>query len=105
MYGIRQVGHDHLQQIATPDYEIVAGLCTRWREILRGISQKARIYGHQWPLSERAANAGMRQALKNVFALKEDEFFVPENYASVGAIGAICAVMEEPSLKTEFSWP
>ncbi|HEX2966211.1 MAG TPA: acyl-CoA dehydratase activase-related protein, partial [Syntrophorhabdaceae bacterium] len=49
-----------------------------------------------------AANAGMRKALKEVFGLKDDEFFVPQLFTSTGAIGALHAVIEEPSLKQEF---
>jgi predicted CoA-substrate-specific enzyme activase len=93
----------HLQQIATPDYEIVAGLCYALARNFKGNIAKGKdVRTPVAFIGGVAANAGMRQALKNVFALKEDEFFIPENFTSIGAIGALCAVMEEPSLKRNF---
>jgi predicted CoA-substrate-specific enzyme activase len=93
----------HLQQVATPDYEIVAGLCYALARNFKGNIAKGKDL--QTPVAfigGVAANAGMRKALKEVFGLKEEEFFIPENFTSAGAVGALYTVIEEPSLKKDF---
>ena len=93
----------HLQQIATPDYEIVAGLCYALARNFKGNIAKGKdIRTPVAFIGGVAANAGMRKALKEVFGLKEEEFFVPENFTSAGAVGALYTVIEEPSLKQDF---
>ncbi|MBI5640907.1 MAG: CoA protein activase [Nitrospirae bacterium] len=77
----------HLQQIATPVEDIVAGLCfavarnfkgsiARGREMARPVSFQGGV----------AANSGMIRAFKEVLGL--EELFVPAEYALMGAIGA-----------------
>jgi len=93
----------HLQQTATPDFEIVAGLCYALARNFKGNIAKGKdIKTPVAFIGGVAANAGMRKALKEVFALREDQFFVPENFTSAGAIGALYAVIEEPLLKQDF---
>ena len=93
----------HLQQIATPDYEIVAGLCYALARNFKGNIAKGRdIKTPVAFIGGVAANAGMRKALREVFDLKEEDFFIPENFTAMGAIGAIYTVIEEPSLKENF---
>ena len=93
----------HLQQIATPDYEIVAGLCYALARNFKGNIAKGKdILTPVAFIGGVAANAGMRKALKEVFDLKDEEFFVPENFTSAGAVGALYTVIEEPSLKQDF---
>ena len=93
----------HLQQIATPDYEIVAGLCYALARNFKGNIAKGKdILTPVAFIGGVAANAGMRKALKEVFGLKDEEFFVPENFTSAGAVGALYTVIEEPSLKQDF---
>jgi predicted CoA-substrate-specific enzyme activase len=62
----------HLQQIATPDYDIVAGLCYAMARNFKGsIAKGKRI---EKPISFQggvAANLGMRRAFENVFELSE----------------------------------
>ncbi len=94
----------HLQQIATPDYEIVAGLCYALARNFKGNIAKGKdIKTPVAFIGGVAANGGMRKALKDVFALKDDAFLVPEHYTAMGAIGALYAVIEDPSLKRPFS--
>ena len=94
----------HLQQIATPDYEIVAGLCYALARSFKGSVAKGRdIITPVAFVGGVAANAGMRRALKEVFSLDSDRFFVPEQFMFMGAIGAVYAVMDEPSLKRVFT--
>ena len=93
----------HLQQIATPDYEIVAGLCYALARNFKGNIAKGKDI--RMPVAfigGVAANAGMRKALKEVFGLKDGHFIVPEHYTSMGALGAIHVVLEEPSLQEKF---
>ncbi|MBI5187944.1 MAG: CoA protein activase [Nitrospirae bacterium] len=83
----------HLQQIATPMEDIVAGLCfavarnfkgsiSRGRDIILPISFQGGV----------AANKGMVRAFKEIFEL--DDLFVPEDYALMGAIGAVLKDMD-----------
>nr|MBP6942355.1 hypothetical protein [Syntrophorhabdaceae bacterium] len=93
----------HLQQIATPDYEIVAGLCYALARNFKGNIAKGKdMRGPVAFTGGVAANAGMRRAMQEVFSLKDGDFFVPEHFASMGAIGAIYAVLDDPSLKKAF---
>jgi predicted CoA-substrate-specific enzyme activase len=94
----------HLQQIATPDYEIVAGLCYALARNFRGnISKGKDLKAPVAFIGGVAANAGMRKAIKDVFELTDETFFVPENYTSIGAAGAVFAVIEDAALKVPFA--
>jgi predicted CoA-substrate-specific enzyme activase len=79
----------HLQQIATPDYDIVAGLCYAMARNFKGsIAKGKRI---EKPISFQggvAANLGMRRAFENVFELSEGELVIPQFFKEMGAIGA-----------------
>ncbi|WP_028895113.1 acyl-CoA dehydratase activase [Syntrophorhabdus aromaticivorans] len=93
----------HLQQIATPDYEIVAGLCYALARNFKGNIAKGKDVRHPVAfVGGVAANAGMRRALKDVFSLGDGQFFVPEHFTAMGAIGAVYAVLDKPDLKTAF---
>ena len=87
----------HLQQGATPDYDIVAGLCYalarnfksnigKGKNIIRPVSFQGGV----------AANAGMRKAFFDVLELKEGELTIPKHFASMGAIGAAFLTLESP---------
>ncbi len=86
----------HLQQEATPDYDIVAGLCyalarnfksniAKGKSMLKPISFQGGV----------AANCGMVRAFQDVMGLKPGELIIPEYYASMGAIGAALGIMEK----------
>ncbi|HOJ43321.1 MAG TPA: acyl-CoA dehydratase activase, partial [Syntrophorhabdaceae bacterium] len=93
----------HLQQIATPDYDIVSGLCYALaRNFKSNVAKGKNIIKPVAFVGGVAANAGMKRAIKDVFSLKDEEFIIPEYFTSMGAIGAVYTVMDEPSLKTEF---
>jgi predicted CoA-substrate-specific enzyme activase len=93
----------HLQQTATPDYEIVAGLCYALARNFKGNIAKGKDVSHPVAfVGGVAANAGMRRAMKDVFSLSDAELFVPEHFTSMGALGALYAVMDEPGLKKKF---
>ena len=84
----------HLQQGATPDYEIMAGLCHAMvRNLKSNIAKGKKIVP---PLSFQggvAANLGVRKAIQEIMELTDDEFIVPEHFLSMGAIGAALHTM------------
>ncbi|MBI5327976.1 MAG: CoA activase [Deltaproteobacteria bacterium] len=86
----------HLQQAATPDYDIVAGLCYavarnfkssigKGKEFIRPVAFQGGV----------AANLGVRKAFKDVLDLKDDEYIIPKHFASMGAIGSVFNAMEK----------
>jgi len=88
----------HLQQIATPVEDIVAGLCFAVARNFKGsISRGRNIIP---PVSFQggvAANKGMARAFKEIFKL--DDLFVPEDYALLGAVGAVLKDMHESRIQ------
>lgn len=90
----------HLQQKATPEYDIIAGLCFALaRNFKSTVSSGADI---QLPLSFQgglAANPGMVRAIGEVFEADDDQFIIPEYYAAMGAIGAVYAARESGTIK------
>jgi predicted CoA-substrate-specific enzyme activase len=79
----------HLQQVGTPVYDIVAGLCfamirnfkgqvIRGRELAQPVSLQGGV----------AANKGIIRAVKEVLELDEADLIIPEYYAVLGAAGA-----------------
>ena len=92
----------HLQQIATPDYELVAGLCFALaRNFKSNIAKGKEIKKPLAFIGGVAANAGMRRAIEEVFSI-EGELIVPDRFASMGALGAVFAVLDDPQLKVQF---
>jgi predicted CoA-substrate-specific enzyme activase len=91
----------HLQQIATPDYDIVAGLCYALARNFKSNIGKGKTFIK--PVSFQggvAANVGMRKAFRDVLGLSEGELIIPKHFASMGAIGAVLVTREsEPSQK------
>jgi len=80
----------HLQQIATPDYDIVAGLCYALARNFKSNIGKGRAFIR--PISFQggvAANVGMRRAFLDVLELEEEDLIIPKYFASMGALGAI----------------
>lgn len=77
----------HLQQIATPVEDIVAGLCFAVARNFKGSIAKG--IELRPPVAFQggvAANAGMRRAFQEVFQL--EQLVVPADYALMGAMGA-----------------
>ncbi|MBN2404507.1 MAG: CoA activase, partial [Coriobacteriia bacterium] len=86
----------HLQQEATPDYDIVAGLCfalarnfrsniAKGKELVKPVSFQGGV----------AFNEGMIRAFTEVLELKSGELVIPEHRASMGAIGAVLVCAEK----------
>lgn len=77
----------HLQQIATPLEDIVAGLCFAVARNFKGCISRGRSLIS--PVSFQggvAANEGMVRAFREIFRLKK--LFIPEDFALMGALGA-----------------
>jgi predicted CoA-substrate-specific enzyme activase len=93
----------HLQQIATPDYDIVAGLCfavarnfrssiARGKKFVRPIAFEGGV----------AANPGMVRAFTEILELTDGELIVPPHFNVMSALGAAFLAAEEKSLVTGF---
>jgi predicted CoA-substrate-specific enzyme activase len=87
----------HLQQIATPVHDIVAGLCfavarnfksclARGKELEKPVSFQGGV----------AANRGMVRAFRELFNLGSDDLIIPQYHASMGALGALYHVLNHP---------
>ncbi len=85
----------HLQQIATPVYDIVAGLCFA---VVRNVkSNLARGREVEKPVAFQggvAANAGVVRAFREIFSLNDGDLIIPKHHASMGAIGAVYNVLD-----------
>lgn len=84
----------HLQQLATPDYDIVAGLCFAMARNFKSNIAKGKQFTK--PISFQggvAANKGMVRAFEEVLELQPGELIIPKYFASMGAIGAALTAM------------
>ena len=94
----------HLQQVATPDYDIVAGLCLAVARNFKSTLGRGKPFVR--PVSFQggvAANLGMRKAFLEGLELAEDELIIPKYYASMGAIGSVLLTMEDTSFSNMFN--
>ncbi len=93
----------HLQQGATPDYDIVAGLCYALaRNFKSNIAKGKSVVTPVAFQGGVAANLGMRKAFFDVLELKEGELITPKHFASMGAIGAAYLTMGTPEKWKKF---
>jgi len=85
----------HLQQIATPVHDIIAGLCFALaRNFQSDICQGKKLESPVAFQGGVAANAGMVRAFREVLGLGEEDLVIPRHYASMGAIGAVLMLQE-----------
>ena len=87
----------HLQQIATPVHDIVAGLC--FAVARNFISTLGRGKTIQFPALFQggvAANKGMVRAFRELLNVTDGELIIPEYHASMGAIGSLYYLMDRP---------
>jgi len=94
----------HLQQIATSDHDIVAGLCFAVARNFRSTIGKGLTFKH--PVAFQggvAANVGMRRAFADILELGPDEFIIPKHFASMGAIGACLLAIADHSCNKEWA--
>ncbi len=88
----------HLQQEATPDCDIIAGLCQAMVRNFKGTIGKGKQF--QKPIVFQggvAANRGMVKAMETVLGLGPGELIIPKYYNCMGAIGAAFIVLEKPN--------
>jgi predicted CoA-substrate-specific enzyme activase len=86
----------HLQQIATPDHDIVAGLCFAMaRNFKATIGKGKKFLAPLLFLGGVAANAGMRRAFREVLHLSDQEMTVPDHFNTSGAVGAALMAREK----------
>jgi len=87
----------HLQQVGTPDYDIIAGLCYAMARNFKSTLAKGKTLH---PIvafhGGVAANKGMVRAMRDVLELDESQFVVPPNHALMCAIGAAIYGRENP---------
>ncbi len=84
----------HLQQIATPVEDIVAGLCFAVARNFKGSICKNMTLPH--PISFQggvAANSGVKRAFREV--MNCDDIIIPEHFSVMPAIGAVLKDMED----------
>ena len=80
----------HLQQIATPLHDIVAGLCFAVARNFKSTLGRGKKFEKPFVFQGGvAANAGMVRAFREIFELEDGELLIPEYHASMGALGAI----------------
>jgi predicted CoA-substrate-specific enzyme activase len=85
----------HLQQIATPDHDIVAGLCYGMvRNFKATVGKGKSITPPVLFLGGVAANLGMRRAFRDVLRLAGGDMSVPDHFSTSGAVGAALSVRE-----------
>ena len=86
----------HLQQQATPDYDIVAGLCFALARNLK--SNLGRAAEFTPPVAFQggvASNRGVVRAFTEVLGLEPGELLIPPHHRSTGAIGAVLTALGE----------
>ncbi len=86
----------HLQQIATPDHDIIMGLCMAMARNFK--SNEARGIDLEQPIAFQggvAANPGMIRAFELVLEMAPGELVIPEYFFSTGAIGAVLYMLEK----------
>lgn len=92
----------HLQQIATPDYEIVAGLCYAVARNFKSSISKGKKFVK--PIAFQggvAANTGVVKAFIDILNLKVEEFIISEHHGTMGAIGAAKFLFDKESEKSQ----
>ncbi len=90
----------HLQQIATPVHDIVAGLC--FAVARNFISSMGKGKKFEFPVIFQggvAANAGVVRAFRELLKTEEGDLIIPEYHASMGAIGALYYVLDQKDLE------
>ncbi|RJR45978.1 MAG: CoA activase [Deltaproteobacteria bacterium] len=86
----------HLQQGATPDFEIIAGLCQAMARNLKSNIAKGKTITAPVAFQGGVAhNLGVRQAFRQVFDLDETGLIIPPHFCALGAVGAMLATREQ----------
>jgi predicted CoA-substrate-specific enzyme activase len=86
----------HLQQIATPDFDIVSGLCYAVARNFKSAIARGKKFVP--PIAFEggvAANPGVRRAFNDILGLDENKLIIPGNFNVMGALGAAKLVSED----------
>lgn len=86
----------HLQQVGTPDYDIIAGLCYAVARSYKSNVGRGKVF--QKPVAffgGVAANVGVVKALADELEIAVEDIFIPPTHAVTGAIGAALAAREQ----------
>jgi predicted CoA-substrate-specific enzyme activase len=87
----------HLQQGATPDYEIIYGLCLAMARNLKSNIAKGKTVTPPVAFQGGVAhNLGVRQAFRQVLGLDDTSLIIPPHFCALGALGAVLAAREQP---------
>ncbi len=93
----------HLQQIATPDYDIVAGLCYAVARNFKSAIARGKRFDR--PIAFEggvAANPGMVRAFTDILELDHGELIVPNHYNVMSALGAALLADEQSAVVEHF---
>jgi len=91
----------HAQQVGVQPPEIFKGLCEAVMRNFKGTIVKSReLMPKVAFIGGVAANKGVVQAMQSLFELNDDDFFVPEYYAWMSAIGAGLLADKEKNAKS-----
>ncbi|MGQ9629187.1 MAG: acyl-CoA dehydratase activase [bacterium] len=94
----------HLQQIATPDYDMLAGLCYAVvRNFLSSIAKGRKLVPPIAFIGGVAANVGVIRAFERSLKIPDGALIVPENFTHIPAIGA--AIIARESDRGGFEFP
>jgi predicted CoA-substrate-specific enzyme activase len=94
----------HLQQGATPDYEIIYGLCLAMARNLKSNIAKGKTVTPPVAFQGGVAhNLGVRQAFRQVLELDDASFIIPPHFTSLGAVGAVLTARENPPVQFTLS--
>ncbi|MEX0987034.1 MAG: acyl-CoA dehydratase activase [Bacteroidales bacterium] len=92
----------HLQQIATPVHDIVAGLCFAVaRNFISTLGRGKTIHFPVVFQGGVASNIGMVRAFRELLKAGEKELLIPEYHASMGAIGALFTLLQRGTAAIE----
>ncbi|MDR2455383.1 MAG: acyl-CoA dehydratase activase, partial [Deltaproteobacteria bacterium] len=92
----------HLQQSATPDYEIVYGLCLAMaRNLKSGLARGRALSAPVLFVGGVAKNPGLARALREILELGENELSIPLHHLVFAAAGAAEAAIEDGQASQE----
>ncbi|MBE0673035.1 MAG: CoA activase [Bacteroidales bacterium] len=94
----------HLQQVATPVHDIVAGLCFAVARNLKSTLGRGKHFSPPVLFNGGvAANKGMVRAFRDVLDMTDGQLIVSDHHASMGALGAVYHALENGSSGTSFT--
>ncbi len=86
----------HLQQIGTPDYDILAGLCYAVARTFKSNLGRGKTFVK--PIAFQggvAANRAVVKAFEDVLDLMPGELVIPTNFTTMGAIGSVYTMLDD----------